>query len=221
MMKTFTCVIALCSALLLPSAAFGAAPSCPDTGAPPRDVAPPHANGGPRRPTERWMEGIRERDPDAYRRLSRLREEAPEAFGAELRRRIQVRAVETLLSRHPALNRYLQSLPPLERDLLLESFRQLAAGRIGRPSEAAEEPGVRGARRRGPEREPSAPARPRAEIKAELAAYDRQTERYAAEVERVRRQLQQLEQMLETRRTRREHAVNEQMRRRRHPPSDE
>ena len=51
--------------------------------------APPHPPPDGPPPVQQWMERWKEKRPEEYDRLQRLREEDPEAFRAELHRRLQ------------------------------------------------------------------------------------------------------------------------------------
>lgn len=76
---------------------------------------------------ERWMERLRENDPETYQRMADLREEQPVAFRMELRRRVhEARWMHRVREEQPGFYDYLQGLPAGERAELCRFLEQTA-----------------------------------------------------------------------------------------------
>lgn len=73
--------------------------------------------GGPM--TERWLQRLQETSPDEHARLRALRENNPDGFHQEMRRRLRDELGKKLLREHPAVAQAIQSLPESERDWLV------------------------------------------------------------------------------------------------------
>ncbi|HBA84570.1 MAG TPA: hypothetical protein DCZ95_10790 [Verrucomicrobia bacterium] len=69
---------------------------------------------------EKWLAHIREKNPEEYDQLIKLREADPEAFRAELRERLRYRRHMAHLKETPKLYEFLMSLPPEERNRILD-----------------------------------------------------------------------------------------------------
>ncbi len=119
-MKT---ILALALIGLAAAGAAGAAdappvprPDAADNPQSPETEAPDSARRGPRgnRPIERWLELMRQREPEQVAELERLRVEDPEAFGEALRARLaemrERHAAESPAGRDPARAR---GVPPI------------------------------------------------------------------------------------------------------------
>ncbi len=112
------------------------------TAQPPDEAMPGRGRQGARRTAdgeqatefiERWLERLRERDPEQYERLIELRETEPWAFRLALRRRWQeTRIDQQLQAEHPDFYQYWQQLDPAEQ----QSIRELLA----RPVHSEREP---------------------------------------------------------------------------------
>jgi hypothetical protein len=207
-MKIHTPLLLVTTLLLLVPPYGGAEP-------PPDAQNPPPGGNVARRPSEHWLEAIRRNNPEEHRRLERLRTESPDAFAAELRKRIQARSVERLLEQSPRLREFLNTLPPEERESLSETLRQFAVN-------SRRFPGNRGIRQELSQRRSGetpeateAPAtisnsKPFTTVAEREAAYDRRTQMIENEVDRITRQLEKLRRLLEERKASRDRMINGQ-----------
>lgn len=73
--------------------------------------------GGPM--TERWLQRLQETSPEEHARLRALRENNPDGFHQEMRRRLRDELGKKLLREHPAVAQAIQGLPESERDWLV------------------------------------------------------------------------------------------------------
>ncbi len=93
----------------------------------PEGPRPPLARGefrgqglGPGGPlTERWLQRLQETNPEEHARLRALRENNPDGFHQEMRRRLRDELGKKLLREHPAVAQAIQGLPDTERDWLV------------------------------------------------------------------------------------------------------
>ncbi len=167
-----------------------------------------------RRPAEHWLESIRQEDPQEFERLKKLRQESPETFSSELRKRIRERMTDRLLAQNPKLHDFVNSLPPEKRELLMDAFRQLAAGERGGGGQQIRPDGERPRHRAESHRTPhenstSDTAERMPNKRAELEkTYDKRTQMIEQSIERIRRQLEGLERMLDERKSRREEIIS-------------
>jgi len=203
-----------------------------DPGRPHWEPPPPpeHAGpGGPHRgfaghadegepPLTRWMEHLRNRNPEEFDRLSRLRQEDPEAFRRELGDRLQRRRVETRLKAMPKLQEYLMGLPEPERNELLKEIGELAGGgpRGGMPH-VSEDPRARDLLEKTGELSRAYRhtdnAEERAGIKQELSAkvaelFDLQEKQREEMIGKMEQKLGSLKAVLEQRRTNRQEIID-------------
>ncbi len=199
---------AICLALSTFAAKGDPAMATPD-GVPPRGP-------GQRRPAERWLDTLRQQDPAEYQRLKELRHNNPDEFAAELRARLQARTIERTLDQAPRLREILEKLPPEERKTLMDTFRRLAAEEREPPS-GRDSRGNPSSRRFGERREstrehhaesPREPPQNRADIQA---AYDHRTQMIEREIDRISRQLENLRQLLDERKTRRDQIIEQHL----------
>lgn len=73
---------------------------------------------------ERWLETVKESDPDEYQRLTELRDENPAAFRVETRQRLHdARLMRRMREDHPDLHERLTAMPREERDRMRQALR--------------------------------------------------------------------------------------------------
>jgi len=184
------------------------------------DLTPPPRGTVHRRPADHWIESIRKDNPAEYKRLKQLRDKEPDAFNAELRHRIQARAMERLLERIPRLREFLDSLPSDERESILHSLLRVAdAGDTRRFQSRRDDRTDLPERMNETTAKNGDPHRPHESGKeltqAELeSAYDRRTQAVEKEIERISLQLENLRNMLEERKNKRDRVISEQTGRR-------
>ncbi len=171
-----------------------------------------------RRPAEHWLENIRKEDPDEFERLRKLRQESPESFSGELRKRIRERMLERLVEQDPRLHEFVKTLPPEKQEMLMEAFRQLSAGeREGGQRMRADSDRPRhrvGSQRTWPDDPPAGTADRAPRNRAEWEkAYDHRTQMIEQSIDRIKRQLEGLERMLEERKSRRDEIIRRQLER--------
>jgi hypothetical protein len=75
-------------------------------------------------PVERWMDHLRERNPEEHERMDRMRREDPEAFAAHLRGRVyNARMAERVRERFPELGEVMARMSPEELEELGQLLR--------------------------------------------------------------------------------------------------
>jgi hypothetical protein len=92
----------------------------PPSDAPPWMVPPkPHV--------ERWLEHIREKDPEEFDRMKKLRASNPAEFRRALHRRLLRQRVADTLREAPRLKEFLAGLPETDREELVSRLERLGA----------------------------------------------------------------------------------------------
>ncbi len=71
-------------------------------------------------PVDRWLEHVRESNPEEYRRLTELKTGDPEAFRRELRDRLRKKRAMNMLEGRPHLAEAIRGLPPEEQSWLAD-----------------------------------------------------------------------------------------------------
>jgi hypothetical protein len=84
-----------------------------------------------RRPVERWLERLRQGNPQEFERLQKLRRDDPPAFHQEMINRLDQEQFQMRLRDVPKVHDFLMNLPPEERRAALERLRGL--GEDGEP----------------------------------------------------------------------------------------
>jgi len=78
--------------------------------------------GSPHRYTEKFLERIKEQNPEEYARLIKLKDNDPQAFHEELTNRLFESRIKRCFQVHPGLNDYFRSLPPEEQQRITRTF---------------------------------------------------------------------------------------------------
>ena len=97
------------------------------------DSPPPRDN-----PVDKWLEHLRDRNPDEYARLNELRLKDPEKFHAEMYRKLQRQQAMEVLEKNPRFKQLFGELPGEERDRITELISQpvmkKGPGKHGKPN---------------------------------------------------------------------------------------
>lgn len=173
----------------------------------------PHDPHDPR-PAERWLEGVQKNNPEEHQRLTHLQKTSPDKFAAELRNRIQARALERMLDQTPGFRTFFDTLSPDQRETLLEALRQFPvdgnkrfhAARGFRQDPPAERPAESSEEGEGSIIPDNRSQRTRAEIEA---TYDRRTAMIEKEIDRIALQLENLRHLLDERKAKKERLIGE------------
>ena len=118
-------------------------PPPPDEFGPPGDVDLPPPMMGPETGPEgappavdRWMERMRDRDPERFERMCEMRDKDPDGFRGVLRQRLTTERTLAKLKNCPTVYEALMSLPEAEREQVLRDLAPSApfGGPGGRPA---------------------------------------------------------------------------------------
>ncbi len=185
-------------------------------------------NESPERPrtVDRWMNHMRERNPEEHERMERMRREDPEAFATHLRGRVyNARVVERVRERFPELGKVMAHMTPAEHEELAQILRpplqrgqhlsrkgdESGAAGYGRPN-----PGYQQLRERVGDWKaastPEAKKRIRDEIRSEAERlFDERSALHLEEVRRIEDQLEKLRAMINERDARRTEWIDQLM----------
>jgi hypothetical protein len=162
------------------------------------------------------MKEMEQRDPEEFARLRRLHDENPEAFREALREKVQKGRMASIGRRFPHLAEVIQSLPPEERNWLVERldhgpFSGPPGERFSKRDEELDRLERRSSELAGAWR--AADSEPRkAELRAELgrtlsAAFDRREALQAKDLEAMERRLDAIRRACDERRANREKVI--------------
>jgi hypothetical protein len=128
-MKHMLAVFLLTTLVVAP--AFVCAQEPPDGPAPDEALGEPGPDRGPGHGgamVERWLERLREKDPEEFGRLQKLREKDPEAFRKHLHQTLREERAMAALRDFPKLHEFVQTLPPDEREQILRRLSPPGGG---------------------------------------------------------------------------------------------
>jgi hypothetical protein len=80
--------------------------------------------GTERASVEQWMMELKERNPEEFEKMRRMREEDPEAFRQALHDKVRKVRAAFIAGRYPQLHAAIMALPPEERDWILGRLQQ-------------------------------------------------------------------------------------------------
>jgi hypothetical protein len=194
---------------------------------PPPEMAEPGLPPGDSRrheppPVERWLEHLKIRNPIEYERLTRLRQENPDAFARELQQRLQTERGMSIIRAHARLQEFFDTLPPQEQtDLLQQLARAPRHGggpppdelRMDNPRTAQLEKEVQElARTYRDQPDPDEQERIRQQIKTRLGAiFDQRLADREQTVARYEQRLQEMQRQIEKRRSNRERIIERRL----------
>lgn len=192
-------------------------PMPPPEGMPPPDESM-HPPPGPH--LDRWLARLREKRPEEYEQLIRLREADPAAFRDQLHNRLREERFRDRLKDHPGVYERLKDLPPEERDWLMHGaprgpqgpWQQWRERRVS-PEIAKLEKETRETGRRYREVQTD---EERTKLRADLHAkleelFDLREAERAKKIEQIEKQLASLRGTLETRKAQREQIIDRRL----------
>ena len=182
---------------------------------------PPNPPPGGEAPVDIWMERLKNRNPDEFQRFHRMRHQDFEGFRKELMTRLGQERMGVLMAAHPRLRAFLETLPEPERLEILQ-----ALGHAFRPDGPPtrldpDDPETRQlsedlaglARKYRETSDKDQREKLQSELRGKLGEmFDAREKSRARHIERIQSEAAKLQQMLDSRRSRREEIIERRLR---------
>jgi hypothetical protein len=184
----------------------------------PEPAGPPPGPEAP--PVDIWMDRLHRRNPDEFRHFQRMRHQDPEGFRKELATRLGRERLEAGMAAHPRLRAFLETLPESERMEVILALSRVLRPEGPPPSRESAGPETQSLREdisrlAGEYRktdDPEQRERLQAELRVKLGEmFDAREQDRAQHIERIQAEIAKLQQLLESRRARREEIIDRRL----------
>jgi hypothetical protein len=182
---------------------------------------PPGPPPGVEAPVDIWMERLKNRNPDEFQRFHRMRHQDPEGFHKELRNRLGRERMGIISAAHPRLQMFLQSLSESERMEILQALGHAFRPDGPPPRIEPDDPEARQwnedlaglARKYRETSDKDRREKLQSELRGKLGEmFDAREKSRARHIERIQSEAAKLQQMLDSRRSRREEIIERRLR---------